>query len=98
MINTNLYEEAPEWMFRKEPVNKDCILIKRVEDIGEAKQLLSKIHKHELFEDIGKYSETWKNEDSKVDDILDGTRRKLCNLQYLLEELSEVLEREYDDH
>lgn len=78
-------------------MDKNCLLVKRIEDLGEIKHMLTNIHKHELFEDLSKHSTKWSSKDPEADELLDETRRKICGLQYMLEEMSEVLERDYSD-
>lgn len=79
-------------------MDKNCILVKRIEDIGEAKKALDGAMDHDLFKDMSKHSIRWQHKDEDIDELLDETRMQLNSLYDTISDVYEVLHREYDDN
>ncbi len=78
-------------------MNKDCILIKRIEDIGEARYHVWEAMCHDLFDDCGKHNTRWQHKDPQVEDLLDEIRREINSLHDRLISAHDVLAKDYDD-
>ena len=79
-------------------MDKHCslLIVKRLEDLGKAKILLSQILKDETFEDLRKHNNYWDSEHEKEADKLDDIRLKIQGIEYQLYDLLEILNYDFE--
>ncbi len=79
-------------------MNKDSIIIKKLEDIGKVKHIIGETLSLEIFDKLHKRDSLWDNEHEVMADLLWDLRSYFLNIQDRLEEVMNVLERDYDDN
>ena len=75
----------------------DCLclgLLRRIEDIGRAREILSGIMDMDVFDDLSKHNQYWESEHEKESDKLFEIRMKISHLQDGLGNLYEILSNE----
>ncbi|HJT86084.1 MAG TPA: hypothetical protein VJ697_16515 [Nitrososphaeraceae archaeon] len=73
------------------------LIIKRLEDIGKCKILVSELLDDEIFDDTSKHNTFWHSENEKDADKLDDVRRKLMFIHERLCDMYCTLNYDYED-
>jgi hypothetical protein len=65
-------------------------VISYILQVGESRQILTELSRHEIFDTLSKHNEYWDSEHVIEAEKLDDAR---CKLKYIFERLNEVLEK-----
>lgn len=71
-------------------------LIKRLEDIGRCRHILDQLHRHDAFDDLSKHNYFFHSEHQIESDKLNELRMYLGNIKDQINEISEILDNDYD--